>query len=59
MTKRSCGERKFRLPSQRIHIQWQYEIIDVAVEDLNIDQSGRPGINENTLWDLLLEMIIA
>ncbi len=25
------------------------KVIDVAVEDLNIDQSGRPGINENTL----------
>ncbi len=25
------------------------KVIDVAVEDLNIDQSGRPGINENTI----------
>ncbi len=25
------------------------KVIDVAVEDLNIDESGRPGINENTL----------
>ena len=25
------------------------KVIDVAVEDLNIDRSGRPGINENTI----------
>ena len=25
------------------------KVIDVAVEDLNIDQSGRPGVNENTI----------
>ncbi len=25
------------------------KVIDVAVEDLNIDKSGRPGVNENTI----------
>ena len=30
------------------------KVIDVAVEDLNIDQSGRTGINENTLLGFVI-----